>query len=200
MRGAIGVIEFVLIIAIVISLTAFSYPWASKIIGEALDLGEISAVEPQFKQCSRKILETARTGTTNRCTFSISNGQLKGKIEGIEYSLMSTAPVCDPHPLIIIDEDSHIYQECEVSGENRVYKLLWMFPLELEAEGSGVEGDQLQGETPISNISFSDDPIKFLTLTLLAEFEYGPGESGNSVEITRKSLSSDKILMGVRIY
>jgi hypothetical protein len=199
MRGAVSIIEFMLIAAVVVSLTGWSFPWISRIINEALDAGEVSAIIPQFKGCSEKILETARTGTTNNCIFSISRGEIKGRKEGIEYSIVSSAPVCEPHALTLIEKERHMYQSCESSGDSRIYKLIWMFPLELEIEGENIEGDHMEGETPIADIIFPST-INFITITLFVEFEYGEGEAGNTVELSRKSLSSDKIVMGVRVY
>lgn len=199
MQGVANVMELVLLAAITVSLATWSMPWANKIIGESFELGEVSTVETQFKACSEKILETARIGTINKCIFSISKGEINGKKEGIEYSIVTHAPICDPHPLMLVDEYSHIYQECIKQGESRIYKMLWMFPLQLEMEGIGVKGNQLEGETPVGNVIFSD-PINFLTLTLFVEFEYNEGESGNTVQLSRRSLSEDKIEMTVKIY
>jgi len=199
MRGAVSIIEFMLIAAVVVSLTGWSFPWISRIINEALDAGEVSAIIPQFKGCSEKILETARTGTTNNCIFSISRGEIKGRKEGIEYSIVSPAPVCEPHPLALIDEERHIYQKCEVIGDSRVYRLIWMFPLEIEVEGEDVAGTQLIGETSLGDIIFPPE-INFITITIFVEFDYVEGASGSSVQVSRKSLTDEKIEMGVKVY
>lgn len=200
MRGAVGIMELILIVFVVVSLTAWAFPVISDIIKESLDIGEISAIEPQFKICSEKILETARTGTTNECVFSISKGEIRGTNESIEYSLESYANICDPHPEVIIDELGHIYQQCIESGGMKIYKLIWKFPLELQVEATGLAGHELQGGTPVGDIDFGGGTIQFRTLTVLVEFDYLEGQTGNTIELSRKSITEEKVIMGVRIY
>lgn len=200
MRGSFNTVEFLLITAVVIALTAFALPWITGTINESLDVGEVSSIRGQFKSCSNKILETARTGTTNKCLFSISRGKIIAKLEGLEYSLLSTTGICTPHLLKIIDEESHIYQECIDAGMTRIYKMIWMFPTQLKVEAEGLTGTKVEGGTPVGSIDFGSGPIEFRTLTLLVEFDYGTNQTGTNVELTRKSMSVDKITIGVKIY
>jgi hypothetical protein len=175
-------------------------PWLTEIIEESLDVGELSSIENQFKLCSEKILETARTGTTNKCLFSISRGKILAKVEGLEYTLLSTSKICTPHSLEIIDEQSHIYQECIDAGLTRIYKMLWMFPSEITIEAEGLQGSEIKGDTPVGNIDFGAGPIEFRTITLLVEFDYNVNQTGTAVELTRKSMSAEKVVIGVKIY
>lgn len=200
MRGSFNTLEFLLITAVVIALTAFALPWIAGILNESFDVGEVSSIRGQFKSCSNKILETARTGTTNTCFFSISRGKVLAKIEGLEYTLLSTSKICTPHSLEIIDEQSHIYQECVDAGLTRIYKMLWMFPSEIKIEAEGLQGSEIRGDTPVGNIDFGAGPIEFKTITLLVEFDYNVNQTGSTVELTRKSMSTEKIVIGVKIY
>jgi len=198
MQGVIPIIQLVLLFIIAVSLVALMIPWATKTIGESMDISETDSIKPQFDDCSEKILETARTGTTNKCIFNIKRGTITGKIEGIEYKILSTAPICDQHNLVEIDERTHVWQACSASGENRIYSLLWYFPLQLKVNGTGVQGDEMKGKSPLADINFQN-PIEFKTLTLYAGFEYVPGEAGNIIEISRINMTETNVTLKVKI-
>jgi len=157
-----NVLQAVLIVFIVVALTSLSLPWAMKTIGESMDLTEVNSIKSQFDTCSERILETARTGTTNKCFFNIDKGVLTGKKEGISYKIISSANICDSHGLTEIDARRHIWQSCNVSGENRIFEMLWMFPKELNVSGEKVEGSKMKGESSVGSIGFSEK-IEFLT-------------------------------------
>ena len=61
-------------------------------------------------------------------------------------------------------------------------------------------GTKVEGGTPTGSIDFGPGPIEFRTLTLLVDFDYGTNQTGTNVELTRKSMSVDKITIGVKIY
>ena len=164
-----------------------------------MDISEIDSIKPQFDDCNEKILETARTGTTNKCIFSIKRGIIEGKKEGIEYKLLSTAPICDQHNLVEIDERTHLWQACNVSAGNRIYSLLWYFPLQLKINGTGVGGNQMKGQAVAAQINFNN-PIVFKTLTLYAGFEYTPGEAGDIIEINRVNITETNVTLKIKIY
>jgi hypothetical protein len=198
MYGVVSIVQLVLLFIIAISMIALMFPWAVKTVGESMDISEIDSIKAQFNDCGEKILETARTGTTNKCIFNIKRGTIKAGEEGVEYNLLSTAPICDQHNLVEIDERTHVWQACNVSGENRVYLLLWYFPLQLQVNGTNVQGEQMRGQSNIGNINF-DNPINFRTLTLYASFEYIPGEAGNIVEISRVNITETNVTLKVKI-
>ena len=199
MYGAVTVIQLILLFIITLSLVVLMFPWANKTIGESMDISEIDSIKPQFDDCSEKILETARTGATNKCIFSIKRGIIEGKQEGIEYKLSSTAPICDQHDLVEIDARTHLWQSCSISGGNRIYSLLWYFPMQLKINGTGVGGNQMKGQMNVAEIKFKN-PIEFKTLTIYAGFEYTPGESGDTVEISRVSITETNVTLKIKIY
>lgn len=198
MRGVIPIIQVMLLFIIVTSLIVLMFPWAVKTIGESMDVSEIDSIKPQFDDCGEKILETARTGTTNKCIFNIKRGTITGKTEGVEYNLLSTAPICDQHDLVEIDERTHVWQACSVSGENRIYSLLWYFPLQLKVNGTDVQGDEVKGKMAVADINFQN-PIEFKTLTLYAGFEYVPGEAGDVIEISRVNITETNVTLKIKI-
>jgi hypothetical protein len=199
MKAAFSILQALLIVIVVLSMLSMTIPWSVKTIGESMDLSEVKAIKPQFDDCSGKILETARTGITNKCIFNIIRGAITGKEEGINYKLISSANICDQHELTKIDEKRYIWQSCSVSGENRIFEMLWYFPSLLRVSGTGVEGSQIRGEMEIAEMSF-EDPIEFTTLTLYANFQYQPGESGSVVEISRINYTQHDVNLKIKIY
>ena len=146
--------------ATLFSIVSLSFPWAMETVGKSRDLIEVNFIKSQFDTCSDRILETARTGVTNKCFFNIDRGELTGMAEGLSYKLISSTDICDPHDLTEIDEKRHIWQRCYVFDEYRVFEMLWMFPEELKVSGTSIEGSKMQGESTTGSINFTD-PILF---------------------------------------
>jgi hypothetical protein len=194
-----NVLQAVMILLVTVSLVSLALPWAVGAIGESFDIVEVGNIKSQFDACSERILETARTGTTNTCFFNINRGELIGKAEGLSYNIVSSAPICDAHSLTKIDERRHIWQKCSVSGKYRNYEMIWMFPKELEVNGTGVRGNKVAGESDAGNIGFPSEII-FRTLSVYVAFEYSPNVSGNVVEMSRSSINDDNVTLSVRIY
>jgi hypothetical protein len=172
-------------------------PWATSSVGVFMDVSEIRTVRSDFQSCNSKIIETARTGTTNKCIFSVTRGEITGREDGIHYNIVSEGNICQEHPWKEVDEENHIWQKCEVSGEERVLYLKWMYPSTLEVSGN-IIGTQLRGTSPFAEIEFNN-PVRFITLTLYVEFLYNPGESGNMIEISRINMTQDKITLKIKI-
>lgn len=193
-----NILQALLIVVVAISLISLSLPWAMKTIGESMDLNEVNSIKSQFDTCSDRILETARTGTTNKCFFNIDRGKLTGDVRGLDYKIISSAKICDQHDLIKIDERRHIWQSCSVSGENRIFEMLWMFPKELNITGEEIKGSKMRGESEVGSISFKDEPIEFKTLSLEVNFQYQPGESGKIVELSRVGVTEQNITLKVK--
>jgi hypothetical protein len=192
-----NILQVVLIVGIVVALTSLSFPWAMETVGESMDLTEVNSIKSQFDTCSERILETARTGTTNKCFFNIDRGELTGKTEGLNYKIISSTDICDPHGLTKIDERRYIWQRCDVSGENRIFQMLWMFPKELNVTGTGVQGSKMRGESSLGDVRF-DDPVEFKTLSLNVNFQYQPGESGKVIELSRVGITETNVTLKVK--
>jgi len=192
-----NILQVILIVVISVSLISLSFPWAIETIEESMDLTEVNSIKSQFDTCSERILETARAGTTNKCFFNINRGELTGDVRGLDYKIVSSADICDSHDLTKIDERRHIWQSCSISGENRIFEMLWMFPKELNVSGTGVQGSKMKGEGSIGSIGFSD-PIEFITLSLNVNFQYQPGESGKVVEMSRVYISEENVTLRVK--
>jgi len=197
MKAISTIIQAVLILVVSASLLAITLPWALKTLDISIDVNEISSIKTQFDTCSDRILETARTGSTTKCIFNIKNGKITGKTEGIYYILLSNGPICDSSPLVEIDNKTHVWQECNVTGSTRVFGMLWMFPKELEVTGTGIEGSKMQGQSEAGNINFGES-VNFKTISLNVDFQYQPGESGKIVELTRVDITEQNVTIRVK--
>jgi hypothetical protein len=197
MKAISTVIQAILILVVSASLLAITLPWTLGTLDVSIDATEISSIKAQFDVCSDRILETARTGSTTKCIFNIKNGKITGKTEGIYYSLLSKGHICDPSPLVEIDNKTHVWQECNVTGSTRIFGMLWMFPKELEVTGTGIEGSKMQGQSEAGDINFGESVI-FRTISLNVDFQYQPGESGKIIELTRIGVTEQNVTMRVK--
>jgi len=197
MKAISTIIQAILILVVSASLLSITLPWALKTLNISIDVTEISSIKTQFDACSDRILETARTGSTTKCIFNIKNGKITGKTEGIYYILLSNGPICDSSPLVEIDNKTHVWQECNVTGSTRVFGMLWMFPKELEVTGTGIEGSKMQGQSEAGNINFGPT-VNFKTISLNVDFQYQPGESGKIVELTRVDITEQNVTIRVK--
>lgn len=196
-----NIIESILIVVVSVSLVGLLFPTVMRIVGEAMDSVEVGMIKSQFDSCSERILETARTGSTNKCFFNINRGDLTGMSDGISYKIVTTASICDKHFMTLIDEKRHIWQSCDVIGNERVFEMKWMFPQELEITGSQVQGSKMSGESPSGSITIGEDgEIDFRTLSVYVAFEYTPGESGNVVEMGRLAVTDEDVTLRIRLY
>lgn len=196
MKGAVSILQAILIFAIAVSLTAVAVPWAYAAIQKSFDISEIGTIRDQLALCNDKLVETARTGTSNKCVFSASRGKISADWDGIYYDLVSTAPICDKHEWGEVDLERHLESKCDVSLETMHYYLRWRWPSEVKMEGSGFTGELRKKDTLESEISF-DPQVQFETLTVVVEFEVQEGQAGNELEISRTSLLADKAILRV---
>jgi hypothetical protein len=195
-----NILQVIIIVLIAVSLVALTFPWTARVINESMDTVEVSFIKSQFDTCSDRILETARTGASNKCFFNINRGALTGKAEGLDYTIASTTGICDSHPLTEIDERRHIWQSCSRVGGLSVYEMLWMFPQELEVEGTGVQGSKVEGETSSGSITIGNNgEIVFRTLSVYVGFDYTPGETGNVVDMSRVSITDEDVKLRIRL-
>ncbi|MFH0928728.1 MAG: hypothetical protein V1818_00015 [Candidatus Aenigmatarchaeota archaeon] len=186
-----------LIVLVSVAAVALAFPWALKTIDETMDMVEMSFIKSQFDTCSDRILETARTGTNNKCFFNINRGTLTGKTEGLSYTITSSAGICDAHVMTEIDARRHIWQRCNVSNDLTTYEMMWTFPSELTVNGTGISGVKMQGDNLLGGIDFLNT-INFRTLTVYVVFDHNPGESGTIVDMARTAITDKNVTLRVR--
>ena len=198
MKGAVTVFQAILIFALAVSMAAIATPWAYATLQKSLDTSEMSTVRSQLGLCNDKLVDTARTGTSNKCIFSANRGKITAQTDGIYYTLTSKAQMCDDHDWGEVDKDRHLESMCDSSLDVRTYTMRWRWPANVTMEGKAFSGAILKKDQVESNIAFDSD-LTFRTVSVVVEFEYTPGQSGKTVEISRNSLSRDKAVLGVNI-
>ncbi len=201
MLGVSGIFQAVLITAVAFSLIFFAIPFAITSFSNAQDSSEAATIKQQFVRCGEKILETARTGSSNKCIYSINRGIIFGDVDGIHYKLTSSANLCSQSDWIQIDEENHVWQRCNVSRSQRTFETRWAFPSVLTVQMESLSGNFLRINTPdtISAPIIFNTPFNFTTLSLFANFIYTPGESGNDIQISRVSVTTDSVTLALKI-
>ncbi|OGI12636.1 hypothetical protein A3K64_03465 [Candidatus Micrarchaeota archaeon RBG_16_36_9] len=125
MRGI--TVAFMLIMIISITLTSILVVWAVANTTGFFEINEINSIKDQLRDCNDKILETARTGLLNTCSFSVERGQLSGTVEGINYEITTHEKVCDQTPWVLIDPEKNLWQKCDASSNQDVFSLKWNY-------------------------------------------------------------------------
>lgn len=120
-------VTFMLIVIITTVLTSILLGWAVMNSTGFFEMNEISAVKSEFEECNDKIIETARTGMSNTCTFPVDRGQLSGTTSEIAYQITTHEDMCDQSPWVLIEPEKNLWQKCDVSGSERVFGLKWNY-------------------------------------------------------------------------
>ncbi len=192
MKG-ITAIGYIMIAAIGIIVLAAAFPFAYKQIQMNLDRGEINMVKSDFMKCSEKILETARTGNSNRCIFSVSRGDLYIEPDGIYYKISSSGQICEEHEFALIDFRKKIWQKCKRMGDKWVYELRWLYPKNdtviIDGQVSITLPDGSEIVSPLYN-----------RVSVNVAFETEKELKGKNLEISRKYISGDQAILNVRVY
>ncbi len=198
MKGAVTVIQAVLILFVIVSLTIIIVPWVFTSLDKSSQISEIQTVNTQMKLCNEKLEETGRIGSSNSCIFAVSEGKMYADTDGIYYEIISDLDICDEANWAEIDPKNHLWQKCDVIGDNRIYSARWSWIDELEITGESISGNIYRYNSPISSINF-DSNVTFRTLTVFIEFDFTEGQAGNIIEVSRKSIEEDKITLSVNI-
>ena len=198
MRGAVTVIQAILIMLVIVSAIVVLIPWIAESLDRSAQIAEMESVSNQLLLCNEKIEETARVGSSNVCIFSATKGKMYAETDGIYYEIISPVDICDESDWSLISSDDHLYQKCDEVDDKSIYTLKWSWPQELTIYGENVSGNIYRLEDPISSISFNDT-VNFRTLTVFIEFEFTPGQSGNVIEMTRVSVDDEKVTLRVNI-
>lgn len=219
-RGVTVIIEAVLISMIATIAAVAAYSWAIPRINEAFDTAEGQSVRMAMTTCSDKIVETARTGTASRCIIPADRGKLSAQTDGIYYSMLTTAAICDPTvDWATIDPAKHIEFRCGAVAKARQYELRWRWPNPTVISGDLTSGgfSGFSGEIgtepgcpwtgsppyppcPNPTITFAPTIVNFSTVTVFVEFEFKPGAAGKNLELIRTNVTADKVDLKVNMY
>ncbi|MBU3905022.1 MAG: hypothetical protein KJ906_02660 [Nanoarchaeota archaeon] len=199
MKGAVTILQAVLIFAITLSMIVAAIPWLTTSIDNSLTMSEMGNIRDQMGLCNDKLVETARTGTSSKCLFSANRGTITAQGDGIYYALLSKGDICDNHDWAEVDKERHLESKCDVTYSTNNYNLRWRWPKDIDIQGSGFTGTIIKGSETKDNITF-DSSLDFKTLTVVVNFEYIEGQVGKTLEISRNALLEDKAILGVNIY
>ncbi len=183
-------VTYVLIFAITAIGAFIAFPWAYQQLEFSLDRAEMSVVKNDFLDCSKRIMEVARIGSSQKCTFSVNKGDLFVRRDGIYYRIFSKGKICDEHDWAIVENNDKIWQKCEEKG--RLYWLRWFYP---KNDTILLEG-KITVKLPAGERNFSFGVKGYLNV----EFETPEGIKGKVLEITRKLLEKDKAILSINIY
>lgn len=184
------VIQALLILAIAAGLAITVVPWIYHTINLSMDSAEMKSVKTDMIKCSDKILETARTGSGNKCILGISRGELQVKTDGIYYSLLSGGEICSTHDWALVERQ--VWQKCSQEGSQYNYQLKWFYP----------KNDAVLLEGTVNKSSVSGYNIFTLENrgTLFVEFSTPESLKGNTIELTRYYASENTTVLSVNVY
>jgi len=189
MKAISILIQSVLIATIGISIAMIVLPWTYTSVSSSMDISEIQSVKADMLKCSDKILETARTGSTNKCFISVSKGELEVKKDGIYYTMTSNDKICDKHEWTLIEENKQLWQKC-IAGST--YQLRWFYPKN--------DVILLEGEIEITSVSGTKNYNLYPKGLLFINFDSPKKLTGKNIEITRDSISNNTTVLKINIY
>lgn len=200
MKGVSVVIQAVLIFGIIAVTAAAAFPWANNYIQRSMDLLEINKVKDEFSLCNDKLVETARTGTANKCYFTANRGNINAQEDGLYYRIISNANICDEHWWTNINPKAHLWQKCDRDISKKILEYKWYYPKDINITGQEFYGNIIVDEDAPPELQiYFDSEITFMTLSVIIEFDFTEGQSGNLLEIGRVSIDETKTVLNVKL-
>lgn len=163
MKG--DVVTFMLIVIITAIIISVLIGWTVMNTLGFFDMNEINAVKSEFGDCNDKILETARTGLSNKCIFPVDRGQIRGTNDEITYEIITNEKVCDQSPWVLIEPEKNLWQKCDVSANENSFSLKWNSSyIKFQFESMGIlEIKGQSGKTvEMSRASMTDTQINLI--------------------------------------
>ncbi len=158
-------ITLMLIVIVIVLLTAILVAWTIMNTSGFFEITEINSIKHEFEECNDKIIETARTGLSNKCIFSASRGEIIGTNDYIMYQIVTRTKVCDKTPWVLINPEKNLWQKCDFSGRENIFSLKWNYSyIKFEFEQTG--NIEVKGQTghvvEISRKSMDENQINLL--------------------------------------
>lgn len=158
-------LTFILMIVVVVLLTAIIVAWTLMNTFGFFEMNEINTIKHDFEECNDKIIETARTGLSNKCIFSIDRGHIKGTNDEISYEIVSRVKVCDESDWVLINPEKNVWQRCDFSGRENIFGLKWNSTY-IKFQFEQVGNVEIKGQTgrivEISRASMNENQINLL--------------------------------------
>ncbi len=191
MKAASIILQAVLVLAIIIAAASAGIPFAQKTLGSSVESSEMSYIRADFLKCSDKILDTARTGSGNKCILSASEGKISVRTDGLYYSLLSNNEICALQDWALIDVSKEVWQRCTASGNKKLYELKWFYPKN--------DVVLLEGTVTLTSVSGTQNLNLYQKGALFIEFSSPKDLSGKVIELTRYSASENTTVLSVNI-
>ncbi len=191
MKAISVVLQGILILAIVVAATTAGLPFAQKTLESSFESAEMSQVRSDFLKCSDKILETARTGSGNKCTLFANEGKLYVKPDGIYYSLTGKGDICSPQDWALVDISKQVWQKCTDSAGIKIYELRWFYPKN--------DVILLEGTVSLTSVSGTRNFDLYQKGALFVQFDSPKDLSGKTIELTRYQTSENTTVLSVNI-
>jgi len=191
MKAASIILQAVLVLAIIIAAASAGIPFAQKTLGSSVESSEISYIRADFLKCSDKILDTARTGSGNKCILSASEGKISVRTDGLYYSLLSNNEICALQDWALIDVSKEVWQRCTASGNKKLYELKWFYPKN--------DVVLLEGTVTLTSVSGTQNLNLYQKGVLFIEFDSPKDLSGKVIELTRYSASENTTVLSINI-
>lgn len=190
----------VLLTTIATASAITAYFWAMPRISLSMDMSESVSVQSALASCDSKILETARTGSGNKCLIPAARGILTAENDGLYYSLSSVGQLCDStNDWVVIDANRHIELLCSVGATNAsIFNLRWRYPKSMNVSMSDM-GGSMSRYSEVVPIDFSGGS-DFRTVSVFIYLIREAGITGQNIDINRRQLTADNVTLGVRIY
>lgn len=221
MRAVTVLVSAIIVLAISVIAATTAYMWAAPRIAASFEAAEAEAVQVALADCNDRIVETARTGIANRCLIPADRGRLTAETDGLYYSLLTAAPVCDPTAdWVSLEPAKRLELKCSFV-ERYHYELRWRWPSEIAINGTGLAGmggfvgmigtedcpfepppppaSPPYPPCPEPDIKFEPTDVEFETVTMFVEFETIPGARGKIVSMSRVSITPYKIVLKVEL-
>lgn len=191
MKAVSVILQAVLILAVIVSVATASLPFAQKTIKTSVESAEISNMRSDFMKCGDKILDTARTGSGNKCILSAAEGKIFVKTDGLYYSLIGNSEICAPQEWALIDLNKQVWQKCSPSGDKKIYELRWFYP----------KNDiiLLEGTVNLTSVSGTRRFDLYQKGVLFVQFDSPKDLSGKTIELTRYAASENTTVLSINI-
>ncbi|MFZ3077968.1 MAG: hypothetical protein WA139_05920 [Candidatus Aenigmatarchaeota archaeon] len=191
MKAVSVILQAVLTLAVIVSVATASLPFAQKTIGISIQSAEMSNVRADFLKCSDKILDTARTGSGNKCILSVTEGRIFVRTDGLYYSLTGNDGVCASQEWSLIELNKQVWQRCSSSADKKIYELRWFYPKN--------DVILLEGTVSLISVSGTRNFDLYQKGSLFVEFDSPKDLSGKIIELTRFAASENTTVLSINI-
>lgn len=191
MKAVSTIVQAVLVLAVMIAIVVGGVTFVQKTFKVSIQTAEISNARADFLKCSDKILDTARTGSGNKCILSVTEGKLSVKTDGLYYSLTGEGEICAVQDWALVETNRQVWQKCAASGDEKIYELKWFYPKN--------DVILLEGSVNLTSVSGTRNFDLYQKGALFVEFDSPKELTGKVIELTRYSATENTTVLSINI-